>query len=443
MVKLPLLALVLSAAAAHAQVLAPSAGARAWSGPVAGAVSAAGLDRVAELGTVSLPRLATPGADGRIPLISSPELLNPIAAALAAAGRTPEAFAAMPSSEKLKVLAEAARTAEAGLAARAADLAEQTRSGVKKSRARGLDASAAEARALSAYLDEAAATRLAEAEKALAEFKAAREEAVRSFLEDLPAKIAAGAFEGGSLLARDESDGAPAWRTADGAPDETFDSPQAALDARMAALDRMPPGPWTVAEAGLLTDALRFYRRAGVLADEAWFDGALARLSAAREKGEAASRAGKLGRAAAGYDAGRMNGAEIGAVEKFYERAAEYRPFDAGSDAVRIQARVLATIHTGGAGLPGWEDLRLAKREFVSRMNRLAIYAGLGWIALMIPTAIASSLSAFAALSGLGSFGLFLAMMSPMAVFCWAIWQRDSQSSWPGSYLSELMNRRF
>lgn len=439
MPKLSLLAVLLAAVPSYAQVVAPSAGARAWAGPVAGAVGAAGLERMSGLGSFSLPRLAMPGADGRLPILASPEILNPLVETLVAQAVDPVAFAAMPTDAKLKILAAAAKVTEERLGRNAAELAEKTRNGVSGAKAAELTRAVAEAKSSSLYLDAAAEASLASAEKVTTAYQAALEEARRAFLEDLPQKIAAGAFDGKNLLARDDQGDKPVWRTADGSPNESFETPYAALAARIEDLAKMTPGPWSVAEADLLIAAVRHNREISVIADSPWTNDALRTLFRLSDQGKAASKSGRLGPAAARFAGkGRVTAADVLAVEKYYDRAVEYGGWD-----WRPKARVLATVQTGGTGLPGWERLQAAKREAAASMNRLAIISGLSWLAALIPMAIASSFNLFAGFSGLASFGLFLGLMSPMFLFCWAIWQRDSLSSWSGSSLSERLRRHF
>ncbi len=439
MLKLPLLALLLSAAPSYAAVVAPSAGARAWSGPVAGAVGAAGLERTSGLGSFSLPRLAMPGADGRLPILSSPQLINPLAETLAQQQVDPVAFAALTTDAKLVILAAAAKATEARLGLNAAELAEKTRNGVSGAKAAELTRAVAEARETSLYLDAAAEASLASAETVTTAYQEALQEARRAFLEDLPQKIAAGAFDGKTLLVRDALGDAPVWRTADGSPNEAFDTPDAALAARIDSAAKMTPGPWSVAEADLLIAAVRHNREISVIADSERTNEALRALFRISDLGKAAAKAGRLGPAATRLSRkGRASAADVRAVEKYYDRAVEYGGWD-----WRPKARVLATIQTGGTGLPGWERLQAMKRETAARMNRLAIISGLTWVAAMIPMAIASTFNLFAGFSGLASVGLFLGLMSPIFLFCWAIWQRDSLSSWLGSSVSARLHRHF
>lgn len=442
MIKNTFVALVLLAGASRAQLVTPGAAAtRAWSGPVAGAVSAAGLDAVNGLGSVSLSRLSAPDAGGTILMLKTPALLGPMTATLIRAGHTPESFAARPTAEKLSILASAAKLAETDLAEQAAFLAQGAADGVKRSNAEGLSKSVVKARALDVYLDAAAKEKLAAAEKAVNAYQAIRSEAVRAFLEDLPKKMTSGEFDGKTWLKRVPYEGT--WRTADSAPDEIFVKPEGALAARVKAVQRMPAGPWSVAEADILSDALTVAVEKRLVSDPSWIEEMSRRLTAAKKRGAAAAAAGTLGRAAASFDrSGRLNGKQIMAIEKYYAGAVESSSaFEL--DSQRVRARVLAGVQTGGAGLPGWPAVQAAKRAFVDRMQKLAIRAGAVWGILMSAMIAASSFDVLKVFGGWGAAAFVLAMMSPIFVFCWAIWQRDAHTGGSPSFLGEMMRRYF
>jgi hypothetical protein len=432
MINIAFASLIILAGTSHAQLVTPTAAGRAWSGPVVGTISNAGLDAVNGLGRVSLSRLAMPDADGAIPAFKTPTVLAPLIAELVQIGHSPETFAAHPTAAQLAILAFAAKSAEDKMSARAAALAKDAASGVKRSNATALLTSAAEVREMAVYLDSVSEKNFAAAEQAIQTYHTAHVEAVRAFLEDLPSKMAAGQFDGKTLLLRDdEGDG---WRTADGAPDEIFATPGAALAARVDEVVRMPAGPWSVAEAALLTDALAAAVAKGQVSDSAWIDEMSRRLTAAKERGEVAAVAGMLGRAAANLKKnGRLNGAQINAIEKYYSDSILRHD-------IRLDARILATIQTGGAGLPGWPTFQAARTAFIARMDALARRAGIGWVVAVVsvPFLVSPELSRW----GLAAF--VAAWMSPVGVFIWALWQRDTQNfHWKWDYLGSLMDRYF
>lgn len=119
---------VLLAAPASAQVRVSPA-ASAWSGPVTAVFAAAGQERVAALGMVSLARLASPGDDGRMPVVSAPQTLNYLDQALEEAAVDVEVFAKRPTHERLAVLRVAAEIAEEKARLSADGLAEAAATG--------------------------------------------------------------------------------------------------------------------------------------------------------------------------------------------------------------------------------------------------------------------------------------------------------------------------
>lgn len=438
MLKLPILTLILTAVPSGAQIIAaPSQGALAWSGPVARTMSAAGHDRAARLGSLSLPRLTAPGADGRIPSLASPELLNPLVETLVAQKVDLDAFALLPTEARLTILAEAAKATEARLGREAAAIAEKTRNGLSEAGAAELADVARRARATSVYLDEASEAHLAEAEKVVTAFQKARAEALRAFREDLPKKIAAGAFTGSNLLTRDDSGTAPVWRARDEAPSEIYRNAESAFYNRLNLLGDMEPGPWSAAEAELLLAAFEFNRENGTIPVSDWSN-SLVRilLPKLKAQGVAASTAGKLGPAAARFsNSGRVRASDVIAVEAFYERAVGSQ-----SEDWRAQARVLATVHTGGSGLPGWERLQTAKHGVAARMNRAAVVSSIGAIAALIAATISGY---YGLLSGLIiPSAVMFAILAPVLLCCYAVWRRDALLERADS-ISLLMRRYF
>lgn len=189
MIKLSLaLASTFLTTSAYSQVrIIPTSASLAWSGPVAGALSMIPSDRTRL--SPSLPRLAAPGADGLMPFLTSPELLNPLTASLEALGATPAEFGSMPQESKLALLSLTAGAAEERMKIGARNLAAGSRSPeLNEERAAALTTALGEARALGVYLDRDGQGLLRAAERGLAAHRAAKTSVTRIINEDLGSK---------------------------------------------------------------------------------------------------------------------------------------------------------------------------------------------------------------------------------------------------------------
>ncbi len=423
---------VLLCAPSHAVVVAPAARARAWAAPISGAMSAAGLDRLSTLGSVSLPRLAAPGPDGRVPALASPDQLDPLARMLEHRGLDQAAFAALSTEAKLEALGAAAKAVEQGLALSAAEYERRMQeAGVSRDGFPRLEEAVRQTRELSVYLDARAEASLTAAEKTIAARRRARAEALAAYTKELPKRMAAG-FDGTTYAAREEDGARVVWRAADGHPDESFASAEALLESRVASLGEMRPGPWSLQEAGLLSAAVKHQRAVGGEQGRSWADGLLAAIDKQRARGVTAVSVGPAGAAADRFAAEeRLRPADVIALERYYEGAIDMHPRE-----WRERARVLATLETGGGGMPSWHELRDAKKTVRDRMQRIAAYAGAAWLAVMALMGLVQTLT-----SGMHPFLFILLAMSPVAVWAWAIWQRDSLSD--STYRLDHLRRYF
>jgi len=440
MIKLLLIALLAVPAAAFAQVrVAPSAGALAWSGPIASAVSEAGVGGIAQLESMSMTRLSSPGTDGRLPLVSSPELLNPLVETLEASAVSPAEFPDLPLEFKMSILRTAASLTEDRLGMKVWEIVLNTNKGIGRSAIAEVTKEAAKARETSLYLNERTIAGLEMLEQRVKDFEAAREAARLAFLADLPAKIAAGEFNAENFLQTEDDGGRTLWKTAGDSPERAYPTAEAALDARVEALTSMPAGAWSIAEAELLEAALYANMKKGVLSPSRWTVSATNAIHAARVSGVGAALEPGLRRAVHRIAGDRATASDVLAIEKAYE-AAHGRPGLTWT----ARARILATIKTGFMGQPSWERLASVKNELGPRLERLGLIALLTAIgvALLVSVLPLKALLPAAWLAA-GSVALLAGMFVPLAVAFWTFFRRAALSAREAGSLARAMSAYF
>jgi|GEM_PF-2822777 len=400
--------------------------AAAWVGPIASAVSAAGSERIAGLGFTSLTALSQVDATGRYPFLCAPQALGPLVTAVRAQGLEPEAFSALSTTEKLEVLSRAAAPAQA----QAAQIADEALAAVAEPLSLGTADDAARkvanARAVSIYLPASRAAAVAAAAKTVVDFEQKRAELMEAYLHDLPAKLAAGAFDGDNFIGRDR-DG---WYAADEKPTQRHETLAALYAARLQSAAQKPAGPWTVAEYALLHQALENPRNAAAL-DEPWTEGRdwwtgsmlpssrLKREISLRQSDAAgwASRLPGLAAAVARFGAGAPRAADFAAVDKFYLSALNNRfRFD-----WTAHARIVAAVRTGDAALPSWARIQELRREAKSRYQKNAFTGMFAFCGALIAAGLVGASHWPPAFK----FVAFAAMLAPMAWMFVNIWRRD------------------
>jgi hypothetical protein len=248
------------------------------------------------------------------------------------------------------------------------------------------------------------------------------------YIRQLPAKIAAGAFDGGNLIGRDR-DG---WYAADEHPNARHESLEKLYVARLQRIAQGPAGPWTVAEYELLQQTLENPRNLAAL-DEAWTSerggskgSVIPSLRLKREIAalhsqarEWASQTPPLRAAAVGFGADAPRRADFTAVDKFYLSALE------GPHRFRFdwaaQARIISAIRTGDIVLPSWDRIQELRREAQRRYNKNAIismFAFFGGMLAEVGIAISHAPAAV-------QFLAFAAIFAPMVWMFVNIWRRD------------------
>lgn len=410
------LASCLLPAAASAQIrVAPTAGAVAWSGPIAAVAAELGMAGIAQLDSLSLPRLMTPGLDARAPIVDSPELLNPLAQTLADSAVDPVEFPSMPMEFKATILRTAASLTEERLGMKVWSVVQDTHKGIGRSAFSEVARQARQSRETSLYLNDRTLEGLVLLEERVRQFEAAREEASREFLQDLPAKLAAGVFNGQNLLQTEDDGGRTLWKTAGDSPERTYATPEAALDIRLEALALMPPGPWSVTEARLLKAALRHAMEAGTISPSRWTVSAHDALYEAEKAGITAENEVLATLAPHRIIHGGATAADLRAVEKFYadshDRAAAVWP---------LRAKILAEVKTGGKDFPSWDRLQTAKREVNALLERLGSRAAkIGMAMTLVAMVLATGdwNPAFLAAA-------LLSTLAPVLVLYWTIRER-------------------
>jgi hypothetical protein len=437
--KLPFAAFLLLSLPLRAQLVAGSASeAAAWVGPMTGAVSGAGSDRVAGLGFTSLTALSRLDQSGHYPFVSAPHVLAPLVPFVQAQGFTPKAFAALPTTEKLAVLSRAAAPAEA----QAAQLADEAVTAVSKPI--GLKTYDDVARKVnkagefSFYLPAERAAAVAAAAEVVAEYSQKRAELRAAWVFELPAKIAAGAFDGKNLLGRDQ-DG---WYAADENPNRRYATLQELYDARIQRASQAPQGPWTVAEYNLMHEALGYISVAPL--DDPWTAGRASwnesELPSSRLKNKIADLRGEalkwsaqnpeLHAAVLRLAAGTPRAKDLKAVDRFYwsplKDATFARDFFVGDGTGSnwtSQARIIAEIRTGGTAMPSWARIQELRSKLIRRYNQSALAGLIGFTASFFASLAGAAHSPRAL--GFASATAMIAMLASLAWVCVNRYRRD------------------
>ncbi len=425
-----------SSSFAQVRLAAPTPGAAAWAGPIAAFATEIGAQGIRDLDTVSLPRLTSLDSEGRLPIIKAPALLNPLAQTLADSFVNPAEFTAMPMEFKATILRTAAGLTEDRLGMKVWSVVLDTNKGIARSQYASVAAEALTARETALYLNDRTLEGLDMLEKRVAEHELARQAAWRTFVEDLPAKLAAGAFDGKNLL-RPERDGdKTVWLDAAGNPENVADSPERAIDLRLGAVALIPPGPWSAAEVALLRAAVKARMEDGAISPSRWTNTTSARLLALEHRTENTAARGALGKAVSRFSGnGRVRAADVRAVDSYYRNA-----FDVADWDWALQSRVLASIHIGGLGFPSWKRLQAEKEKIAARANFLSTALVFASIAGTIATMGATLFGIFSGISSLGILGVIGALLLPLLV---SIFFFEDRSLARKSRLSEMMSRYF
>lgn len=383
----PLFATLLLAAPGRAAVVAPmGAGGRAWVSPVAGVFASVGSERIATMGSPALTALSTLDSSARYPFASAPQSLDLLAKNLQYYA-APAAFAAMPAEDKLIALRAAAKGAEIEAAA-VADKA-LAAAGARPFHPSSVDQTSeqiAQAEAVALYLDAPRREAAARMRSRLASFQSRWRRHVKAFEEDLPGKIASGAFDASNVLVKTPH----GWVAADESPYPIGTDLAKFYERRTAALSKAPKGPWSIQEASLLIQALA---RPDVGAGKSW-------ASPARQNLQNIIYSAQVGD---GADLPLQNALEAFGKQLRYGRLlparqvlfVETRYADLGNSAAAqptpIRLRILASMLNGAGGFPSWERFRDMQRNTLSWTRRNAMVAAGFVIAGMIAMALLST----------------------------------------------------
>lgn len=424
--------LLAASASAQVRVAPPTAGALAWSGAIAGVFGEAGAGGMAQLDSLSLTRLSAPLSDGRLTLVASPQLLNPLVQTLEEGGLDPAQFPDMPLEFRITLLRSAAEMTEGRLSQKVWETVQNTHKGIGRSAYLETAREAELARENSIYLNDRTLEGLRILEDRVKAFAAARDEAQRAFLEDLPAKIAAGAFDAENLLQTEDDGGRTLWKTGGDSPDRAYPTPEAAFDARIETLALMPPGPWSADEARLLKKALLNAMMAGTIIPSRWTVHANDAIDRAADAAEGTNKS-RLTAARARIIQGGAKSADVHAVERYYAEAHDR------ASVWPMRARILATLKTGTKDFPSWSRVR---------ETRFALEDRLGWIGgravqTGIVTTILASLLSGNRWNGPAIAILLAAMLTPFVIAVIAFEKRRGLAEFAGSPLYKAMARYF
>lgn len=435
----PILAALILAAPVRAGVVAPAgASAHAWVAPVAGVFSSVGAERIATLGSPSLTALSTLDSSSRYAFAAAPQVLDLLAKNLKFYA-TPEAFAAMPVEDKIIALRAAAKGAEIEAAAISDEsLAAAKSRPLHPSSADAVSKQVAQAEAVALYLDAPRREEAARMRSKVASFQSKWRKLVEKFHEELPLKIAAGAFDAGNILVETKH----GWVAADESPYPIEADLSKFYERRTEALRKAPQGAWTRQEAALLSEALDRPDVGGAKPWSASARLALADIIAASQQRVVNDR--PLMSAIRAFERNARDGAPVAsrhilAVEKRYADVANF-----AMTPTPVRLRILAAIRSGADGLPSWERLRAIGRSTHARNRRTAMIAAgvlVAGMVAMIPLGL-TGFSAWPLAAKL--VALSLTWLAPMIVFVRSLWLAQSlESGRDYSYVAETLRRTF
>ncbi len=405
-------AALILAAPARAALVAPAGGAaQAWAVPVAGVFASVGAERIATLGSPALTALSTLGAGAQYPFMAAPQSLDLLAQNLRAYA-TPAAFAAMPTEDKLLALSAAAKGAET----EAADVADKALAlaGSRPFHPSSMDQVSeqiARAEEVSLYLDASRREKTSRMRSRLESFRSKWRKRVREFEEDLPGKIAAGAFDASNILVKTPH----GWVAADESPDPIGTDLSKFYERRTEALSQAPKGPWSIQEASLLMGALA---RPDVGRGKPWGPPAREKLQNIVYSAQMTDGTDlRLGKALEAFGLQRRYYRLIPARQiLFIEQLYADRLVSAARQPLPIRLRMLATILNGSEGIPSWDRFREMQRTTLSWTRRDAMVAAGFVIAGMIALGLLSTaIAGWPLAAKLAAFGI--AWLTPMVLY--------------------------
>ena len=419
---------------ARAGVVAPAAASgHAWVSPVAGVFSAVGTRQIATLGSPALTALSTLDAGAKYPFASAPQVLDLLAKNILPYA-TPESFAAMPVEDKLIALRAAAKGAELEASAIADEsLASAKSRPLHPSSVDGVSRQVAQAEAVSLYLDAPRREELARTRARIASFISKWRKRLKTFEEELPGKIAAGAFDASNILVKTEH----GWVAADESPYPIGDDLAKFYERRTQALDKAPRGPWSIQESSLLILALG---RPEIGRGKSWSAPALEKLQNVIYSAQAAAGGDRaLGDAAYAFEMRSRYGRLVEprhllAVEKHYRGVVDAAP----SQPTPIRLRMMASILNGAGGLPSWESFKDSHSLTLSWTRRRGMVAGglviAGMLSLVLLSPMIGAWPLAAKLAGVA-----FAWLAPMIAFVRYVWQTAKLES---TRLREIIEER-
>ncbi|MEK7233149.1 MAG: hypothetical protein AAB268_04995 [Elusimicrobiota bacterium] len=364
----PLIAVIILAAHARAVVVAPSgANAHTWVSPVAEAFASIGADHIAAFGMPSLTALSTLDSSARYPFIAAPQVLELLAKHLPSYA-TPEGFAGMPNDDKLIFLRAAAKDAQTEAATIANEVLTAVESKPLHPGTMNLASKkAAEAEAVSLYLDAGLRNKVRQMSAKVANFQLEWHKHVEKFYKELPLAIAHVPFD---ILVKTEH----GWIAADESPYPIEADPSQFYERRIAVLRKAPEGPWRKEEAALLSGALDLLIPTDDQYPE-WARKAKGQLS--EFKNDNIHLRKDLLPAITAFKKNALNASPVAprhilAVENHYKNVLN----NSGSTSPH-RLRIQAAIRNGTDGLPSWNKFQEIERSTIRRTSLGALYAAL------------------------------------------------------------------
>jgi len=430
------MAALLLAAPVRSAVVAPT-GSQAWVAPVAGVFAAVGAERIGAMGMNSLTALSTLDVNSRYPFSADPKVLDLLAKNLKLI-TGPDVFSELPTEDKLAALQSAAKAAELEAAAIAdKSLAEAQTRPFHPSSIDRVSEQVSRAEDIALYLDASRGEEVARARGRIASFQSKWRKMVEKFHEDLPYKIAAGAFDAENVLVK-KSYG---WVAADESPYPIETRLSKFYERRIATLRKAPQGPWTIQEADLLIKTLDRPDIGNTARNPAHLKlkvqlGTI--IASARENG-LANRS--LVSAIRAFEKNAQDGSTVASrhiltVEKHYDAILNYSMLASPSTFFRM----LASIRNGAGGLPSWTKFQEIELATYKRLRRASIVASGALIAGVIAGFFANSL--IPSLPPIAAF--LLIWLAPVVVYAWAGWRAQSIGSARSfSQISDALRRYF